>query len=388
MSNQLNLIFDGNYLFYKSMHVINRYSSNKSQKFLSNTEEINILVRKVATDFVSVLKKFPGYHKVIFTKDSRSWRKEFFSDYKGNRLKDSNIDWDNMFRAMDDFLEIIKKRGVIVLSQQGAEGDDLIYLWTKVNNFQKNKKVNNIVITGDSDLSQIVDFNNDSFTIIYNNNSKQRRFIVKKGFQNWINNYKESDLNINDIFSNRLDEIFNVSNIDLILAAMNNIEVIEIDPNEVALYKAICGDDGDNIPSIYSWFIKTPKGERIKRITKVYFNKLYNEIIQRFDKINMYDLMTNHAFRNFVRIALQNIAKIKIPQDEWEKNLDRNITLSFLDKSTIPQNIQDDFLRINKNTNDINTDSFNRIDLLEGTRFAKYQNDASVFETLDKIADQ
>jgi len=379
MSKRCNIIFDGNYLFYKSMCIANNYSSNKSKKFLSDQEEVNILIRKVATDFVATLRRFQGYHKIIFTKDNHSWRKEYYQEYKANRsTKESNIDWGNMFTAMDEFLEILDERGVIISSQQGAEGDDLMYLWSNL--FLEHKTANNIIITGDSDLSQVVDYNDDVFTVIFNNHSKQKKFIAKKGFSNWIKNHEEKVL---DVFGDDLDQIFNISGIDLIKTSMNNIELVELDPSYISLFKAICGDDGDNIPSIFSW---KNDNDKIKRITKLHAEKLYNKIIDRFDEINMHDLMTNYSLRNFVRVQLQTTAKIKIPQDEWEKNLDRNITLSYLNKLTIPKYIQDDFLRNSKNIDKYNTDSFDRIDLLENTKFEKVLEDTSdVFNILDKI---
>ena len=370
MSTDLNLCFDGNYLFYKSMVVSNTYA-NKSKKFLSDIEEINVLVRKVATDFVFVLNKFPGYHKAIVVKDSSSWRKEYYPEYKGNRSKDSNIDWGNMFHAMDEFLEIIEKRGVIISTQQNAEGDDLMYLWA--NQYLENQSASTIIITGDSDLTQCVNYNDNTFTAVYNNNSKQRKFIVKNGFQNWLNSYPEQNI---DIFSGGLDQIFKVSANEIIKTTISNIETIEIDPMKIALYKAICGDDGDNIPSIYSWLLESGK---IRRVTKVHLEKLYDLIISQFNEVNMYDLMNNYAFRNFVRVQIQSLAKIKIPQNEWETNLDRNIKLSFLDKTTIPQYIQDDFIQLNQHNDNFKTDSFNNIDLLKDTKFAKFNNISNVF---------
>lgn len=377
MSKQLNIILDGNYLFYKSLHVMNSYS-NKNKKFLSDIEEVNMLIRKVATDFVSVLKRFSGYHKVIFTKDNHSWRKEFYPDYKNNRSKDSNIDWNNMFNAMDEFLEIIEKRGVIISSQQSAEGDDLMYLWA--NKFFENKTANTIIVTGDGDLNQIVNFNNDVFTIVFNNNSKLRKFITKNGFSEWTKNKISQKI---DIFSSDIDEIFNSPAIDIVTNSMLNIDIDEIDPAYVSLYKAICGDDGDNIPSVYTW---ASEKNKIKRITKSHLDKLYTQIISRFDEVRMSDLINNHALRNFTRVQLQTIANVKLPIEEWEENLTRNINLSYLNIETIPKYIQDEFNKNSSNIDEYNTETFDRIDLLEGTKFAKNFVVSRVFSSLDKIS--
>jgi hypothetical protein len=78
-----------------------------------------MFVRKVATDVSHAIRNFEHPNKVVFTFDSRSWRKDIPMetddiDYKGNRTKDDSVNWDNFYQSINDFAEIIKEKGFIV----------------------------------------------------------------------------------------------------------------------------------------------------------------------------------------------------------------------------------------------------------------------------------
>lgn len=382
MDNQLNLIFDGNYLFYKSMCVVEGFG-NPNKVFLDTQEQVNVLVRKAATDFVSAISKFKNYHKVIFVKDNRSWRKDYYPEYKGNRTKDSKVNWTNMFGALDEFLEILKSKGVLVSCHKGAEGDDLMFLWSDL--LKQNKMCNNIIVTGDGDLTQLVDHDENCFTLIYNNNSKLRKFVAKKGFTEAVNNLASLPPKEIDIFSESFDDVIlggNSSIKDIIAGCV----VEEIDPNYVALSKALCGDDGDNIPSVWHWELPTGK---TKRITKSHLDKVYKAMIERYDEIDMNSIYINTNYHNFIRVQLQSAAKIKIDESKFSENLIRNIALSYLNKIVIPKYIQEEFLEANKDIEsfyEYRTEKFDRINLLENTKFAKKSSDgvSSVFKVLER----
>lgn len=383
MTKELALIFDGNYLFYKSMSVANGYAKNSKKQILSDEEDVNVLVRKVATDFVSTLNRFQNVSKIIFTKDVSSWRKKFYPDYKGNRKKDSNINWTNMFNAMDEFLEILKTKGVIVSTLEGAEGDDLMYLWS--NHFLNTKTCSTVVCTGDGDLHQIIDYNDEVFSVIFNNNSTQRKFVVKENFNEYLLKTMPDDsdkFDFDNVFSDNFS-VLDVSPEDSLCEAMAHVDVDEIKPIEVSLYKAICGDDGDNIPSVYSW-INDKKA--IKRITRSHYMKLKDALIEQYGEIDMEQLYSNKSLQNFVRVKLQSYANTTIPQDVFNKNLVVNITLSYLNKLVIPQEIQDKFIEHVKEVEFNSSDTFNNISLLEGTKFAKAPGaiTSNVFKTLKR----
>ena len=123
-------VIDGNYFLFRTLYVIP--SRSKKKGLLGTEEDVQAFVKKLATDFAYQIRLFEGLiDKVVWTVDSRSWRKDFYpeADYKGNRKQDSNINWDNFSKATSDFISILSKQGVIISKIDGAEGDDLMYAW-------------------------------------------------------------------------------------------------------------------------------------------------------------------------------------------------------------------------------------------------------------------
>ena len=70
----MNLIFDGNYLFYKTLFIFGSYA--KKGKVLSTDTDQEMFIRKIATDMTHAIRSFGNPSRIIFTIDSRSWRKD------------------------------------------------------------------------------------------------------------------------------------------------------------------------------------------------------------------------------------------------------------------------------------------------------------------------
>jgi len=374
MRTSTALIFDGNYIFYRALHSTKGFSTRKDskKKFLEDKDEQNVFVRKVATDFIASVNTFKGVDHVIFTKDSRSWRKDYFDNYKISRAdkKESDIDWNIFFKCMDRFCEIISKSGVIVSNINGAEGDDLIYLWSKY--FNENDE-NVIVITADADLSQIVRLKNDKFTVVYNNKSNIKKIIGPINFYEWLQERKKlfkpkSFLDSKAVLMQMMgnDGALLVSN------AIDNMNYEEINPNEIALKKIVCGDDMDNIPSIWEWGEIKANGKWSKRITNKDFMKVKDYLFKNEGGINLKNIYKDGGLINKIRITLENSGKTKIDLSEFKSRLDRNFHLVVLNNIFIPNIIQEKF---NKVLNNINLNEkikfMDRISILNGTEFAK-----------------
>ena len=124
------LVIDGNYFLFKTLYVLPHMT--KSKDILSSKKDMGVFMRKLATDFAYETRKFEGLiDRIVFTLDSRSWRKDFYpdADYKGNRKADKSINWENFTKVTEEFENAISKRGVILHKEQGAEGDELMYAW-------------------------------------------------------------------------------------------------------------------------------------------------------------------------------------------------------------------------------------------------------------------
>ena len=189
------LIIDGNYFIYSRLFVLPRQkmpagfgeSIDIDTRFMSSQSEMNIFMRKLATDFSSELRKLKNITgRIIFTLDSKSWRKDLYpsSEYKANREQDSKIHWSNVHNVIEEFTDLLKSQGVIIHRVSGAEGDDLIYAWTCALN---SKGENCIIWSGDTDLMQLVNYNRstDTYTLWYDNT--RSRIGIYPGFIKYLN---------------------------------------------------------------------------------------------------------------------------------------------------------------------------------------------------------
>ena len=70
----MNLIFDGNYFFYKTLFIFGGYGGGK--RLLDDKKDQDMFMRKVATDMSHAIRNFGNPNKIIFTIDARSWRKD------------------------------------------------------------------------------------------------------------------------------------------------------------------------------------------------------------------------------------------------------------------------------------------------------------------------
>lgn len=352
----VNLVFDGNYLFYKTLFIFGSYS--KGAKVLSTKRDQEMFIRKIATDMTHAIRTFGNPNKVIFTIDSRSWRKEIEIEeggYKSNREKDESvIDWDSFYKCMNEFGDVLKNKGFIVSREDRAEGDDLMYLWA--DRLYKEGQ-DSIIITGDKDLTQCIKFNEKNFIIVYNPNSKMRKLVTPTGFSKWVKT-EEYDLFDASTFMNRSK--------DLIVEAMSSVIIEEIDPDYLIFEKVVTGDAGDAVPPVWSW---ENKGKTY-RITPAKTSRIY-EVMQSVKKIDdIYNLPERSMeVANGINSACKQIA----PVDVIKKRLERNLKLVYLDTRVIPADIQNAFTKsyeISQTENkELGAQSYDMAHILEGTRF-------------------
>lgn len=358
------LIFDGNYLFYKSLFVFSSYG--KSGRLLEDETDQAMFIRKIATDMSYAIRQFGNPDHVIFTIDSRSWRKDVAIEdgsYKSNREKDeSSVNWEAFYNLMNDFSKVLMSRGFVVSRQEKAEGDDLMALWSKA---LMENGMDSIVITGDRDLTQTVALNSSgNYTVVYNPNSKSRKIVAPNGFRNWINTDKVDIFNV-DSYMNRGK--------DLIQEALNSIDIEEIDPFYVIFEKVIMGDAGDAVPPIFTW----QKDGKTFRITPAKCQRIW-EILNKVKPLT--DIMDLPSRASEIAAAISATVKHNPPADLIRHNLERNIQLVFLDERVIPASIQEEFRPhveslLKRKTLSARTYDMNA--LLEGSRYIK---DGKTFE--------
>jgi 5'-3' exonuclease len=169
----VNICIDGNYIFHKTFGVFGGYSNTDPGKILSNQKQKSLFIRKISTDLCSSLRDLPKGGRLIFTSDSRSWRKKIEIEgggYKSDRVKDENVDWSSFFELLHEFGKHLEKMGFIYSKVEGAEGDDLLLYWS---DYFNSIGENCFIISGDKDLYQLVKIKNGAWTCTWNSNSKK-----------------------------------------------------------------------------------------------------------------------------------------------------------------------------------------------------------------------
>lgn len=378
-----NIIFDGNYLFYKTMFAIKHSLDKKGKPFLSLKDQRQSFLQKISTDMAYAIRQFGNPDRIIFTIDDSSWRKDVKIEenegYKSGRSHGDEIDWDSFYKCMNDYAKILENKGIIVSRIEKAEGDDLMYFWSQVFLL---KNENTIVITGDKDMHQIVRATKNNYTVIFDNNSKRRSIYAAHGLQNWLNESKNSEPDVYDMFS---QSTYTDSSSDLIENALKKIKITEINPIEFILQKILTGDDGDDVPGIFYW--PTKNGKKVNRITPKRADSILNHIRENIDYPLTMKNIEEHV--DLLVEGLKKVTKVKeIDPEKIKKKLNRNMRLVYLHKEFIPKKIFEDFKdHVKQNINKtLGARSYYKNVFIEDTQYDKPPEafTDSIFSALDK----
>lgn len=375
-----NIIFDGNYLFYKTMFVVKASTKlNKGERFLSDEKHRQILIQKISTDMAYAIRQFGKPDRIIFTIDHMSWRKDVEIEendgYKSGRVKDDSTDWDAFYKCMNDFAKIIENKGVIVSRIERAEGDDLMYFWSQL---FMNKNQNSIIVTGDKDMHQIVRATKNNYTVIFDNNSTRRTIYAAHGLQKWLNEEDEVDIFSSETYMN--------TSKDLIENALKKIKIQELNPIDFILIKILVGDDGDDVPSLFVW--PTKKGDKFNRITPKRAQVILDHMKSSIDETLSIKNIINYPSQLIE--GIRKVSKVKdIDQEKIINRLKRNIILVYLHKETIPKDIFTNFIAHAKENykKTLSSKSYSKNMFIEGTQYDKPAASFtdSIFSQLDKL---
>ena len=388
-----NLIFDLSNMAFRSMYVVGGYGA-KSFTFDSQNE-VDQLMRKIAMD-IAFIVRLTNPSRVIFAIDSKSWRKQIQIEenegYKGQRKPSAHINWDNVYASLAEFSEIMESNGMIVSKIMDAEADDIIALWASELQFNQNQHV--IIVTGDEDMRQLVKFNpydapnkKFAFTTVFNPFSKPkvgRILYVPDYFINWLNEEEVVDIwNLSTSVDIDKQDFRRIRDTE-------KVSVEQIDGTMIAMRKVFCGDDGDNVPSIFTWLTKDKNDDdKVNRITPAKFEKIYemiklNPTEKYIDHINLME-RSEEIFE-----AIKEVTK-QTPPFKIKPRLERQIKLIVLDKYIFPEHIVKEFeSNIKKELEKprVNYASINMQELLSGTRYVRAKSSgtvASIFKEKDNI---
>jgi 5'-3' exonuclease len=332
---KINFVVDASGIFYRSLFTIGSFGSRKGERLLESDESKGIFMRKLATDFSALVKSVDNLSRVIVCLDSTSWRKQIEIEeggYKISREKgrdDINVNWDAFFELTREFAEILTLRGYVISKVKDAEADDLLFLWArKLNSVGESV----IMVTGDKDLHQVVDVHpNGSWTVALDPVVERRKVFLTKEAKELSHVSEESEV---DIFNP--DSWLSTPG-DFLTALLSKNDEKIIDPVKVATYKVILGDNGDSVPSIFTW--KDSKDEtKIRSITE---NKL-EKALSNLPPLTWKDLREGKLIPELTS-AVNIVTKMNYSPEETERKIKRNIQLVVLHEDIIPQDIQTNF---------------------------------------------
>lgn len=326
----LYVLIDANNFFIKNLFAY-KSGMRKSERLFEKEEQILEYSHILSNSLFYLLDKFNGNVGFILCFDNKTWRKSYYNLYKAHREYDDAINWEAYFKFVEDYCEKITSLHSIKVSKiEGGEADDLLYLWSKKLN---NSGYDCVIISEDKDLLQLVrNTKKNNFTIVFNNSFKNPKI-----YKHPETNLKENDVEFT-IF-NASDSILNSrSLVKYIIQESESIE--DVDIQNFILKKILIGDDGDNVPSVYSWQVKNGKN---KRVTP----SIADKIIKNYLSINetpLYYLFNDFEFfKTSLSDSIKFILGIKLDIEELKSNIERNCRLMCLHHNFMPKNILKEF---------------------------------------------
>lgn len=363
----VNILIDGNYIFHKTFGIFGGYGNVDPGKILKDKSEQAAFIRKVSTDLCSSLKMIPQGGRLIFTSDSRSWRKDIEIEdggYKSGRVKDEAVDWTIFFDLMQSFGSQLEKMGFIFSKVEGAEGDDLLMYWS---DYFNEAGENCIIITGDKDLHQLAKISNKSWTTIWNNNSKKNVISVPKGWkEDWLDKNESIDIfNMASAISPEKERFKDF---------LKKVQIEEIESRPFIFNKILIGDKGDSVPSVWSYTNNNKIVNFTQKKAEVVYNaflesewsdKSFDYLLNSEDSENFLDWLSGIVIRTSKGVdSTENRVKVK-------SNIIRNFKLMWLDRSMIPDFVTKGCLsEIERGSNiEKRSVTLDRIKILEGTEW-------------------
>lgn len=279
-SDLWNIVMDGNNLIHKIVHAtgvtfVEDYEKDKRNYWNSLSMTFAAMVRDHA-DYID---------KIFVARDHRSWRKSAHvvlpksrevlskTEYKENRTAVEGINWSAAYDITDEFLESVKaKYGVKILRIEGAEADDLMFVFSKLmeSNYRKT-----IIWTNDSDMNQLL----SDYVLQYRHvNSESRVLVVTKSVNE---KYKE------------LSEMLYGGGVDKSLKIWQNCDRVDcVNPVQGLFTKLVYGDSKDNVPPLFEWKSIDNKNEgKTFKPSATYINKAFDAV-----GLNPSDISYKHIY--------------------------------------------------------------------------------------------
>lgn len=327
----VNVLFDSSFILHRNIFSL---ANNSGKRFLDSDQDVSLFVKKTIDDINSIVSIFPKnmLGKLIWAKDSRSWRKDLIEGvaYKGTRVKDeTKVNWDVFRRVTNEFAEVLPECGIIVSSEETAEADDLLYLWSQ--HFLESEE-SSVIVTSDRDLNQCIRHENGNIVCTYNPMFNTKRFTFHESLMGY--DWSTSSSPIDDLFSagqeSSAERLFKIS---------IQYEQEFINPYKVSIDKIFEGDKSDNVPSALQWKKVDSTG---KEKTFSFTPRMMNILMKgmRYDNTFLDKIRFDSDFRRVIAMEAVGISGQPLDSNDVSQAILNNISLMYLDRSVIPSNIQ------------------------------------------------
>jgi len=326
--NRTTLIIDGNWLMMSRLGVMmNKFSTELNENQLQSAS--NELVDFLAQSVNKIINFFgDSIDNIIMVQDGGSWRKHvrrpklYQDEYKGNRVKDEALDWNYIWKSLDQFCQNFKNANISCFSEKDCEGDDWCWYWSN----ELNKKgINTIIWSSDRDLQQLVTWNkNGSWTAWYNDKAG---LVCHKSLKSETGDLLTDMLSI----SNQSQSFEYLK----MMLEQRFVDISYIDPLDIIMEKVICGDSGDNIKAI----MRLKKGDRIARVSEKEWGMVKEGYGSFLDNLNKFKAIAKPIIKELKQ--LKRFQGNADSEDDLYQMFLFNMRLVCLDSKYIPKEIKD-----------------------------------------------
>lgn len=322
-----DILFDANYLCYYQIHSILR----EKPRFFDLPDMETIFLKNFLGTVCSIVNfNDSNLDKIMFAFDAKhNWRyeatKEFFVYKDREEKKAKKIDIPKTNYLIERAMQFCKDLNFFVFVDENLEADDWVMLLAN-NNWLINKST--LIISGDSDLTQLLRRNDEKFISQYS--ILARKYMIAKDTINDDDSVKAMD-DIDEMFFDSMPETGGSSHI----ADRTDNDADLINPVEVVFIKSTSGDLKDSIPSsfIYQSKSNTPISFGKKRAENL-FNAKYKDTLTLDDMVDIYhDELRRKKIASDILEACNKTDLDLIPKiaDDFK----RNIRLVFLNQHII-----------------------------------------------------
>lgn len=337
---KLNLVIDASGIFYRSLFTVGNFGGAKGEKLLDTKKSQGIFMRKLATDFSTLVRNIDDPSRVIVAMDSSSWRKSILIEeggYKKDREEkkdETTINWRAFYDLTDKFCAILAQKGYLISRVPGAEADDLLFFWSRLLNGMGE---NVVLITGDRDLLQVVGLHdNKSWTIALDPVNNRKKISLTQEILDYSNTESVSEHSM-DIFS---PDTWSSSE-DVLKKIVSTFDIQVVNTRKLSTMKVILGDGGDSVPSVVTWKDKKDP-EKIRTMTENNYQKIL-AAVPHLNEANWNELADDSLIVEGIATTMEALKKIEVDRKLLIQNIQRNAKLVILSMDTIPEQIFDNF---------------------------------------------